>query len=158
MKLNFLLSLFDFCSSFVSHCSVLVVTIMNFSSCSEERQFFGRIVLQKNTYRRIRVTKIRKVVHYFFKGRTTVWNRLGSLNKLKMGSPISPTVDHGHSDSPTKSLMDNLLGLLRIRVKRGINLAVRDVRSSDPYVVVRMGQQVLCSYLFMGISLGFLLP
>ena len=55
------------------------------------------------------------------------------------------------SDSPTtpgngtssSSLMNNLLGLLRIRVKRGVNLAVRDVRSSDPYVVVKMGKQVL---------------
>lgn len=34
------------------------------------------------------------------------------------------------------------MGLLRIRIKRGINLAVRDVRSSDPYVVVKMGRQV----------------
>ncbi|XP_038991586.1 protein C2-DOMAIN ABA-RELATED 4-like [Hibiscus syriacus] len=40
-------------------------------------------------------------------------------------------------------LMDELLGLLRIRVKRGVNLAVRDVRSSDPYVVVKMGKQKL---------------
>lgn len=38
--------------------------------------------------------------------------------------------------------MENLLGLLRVRVKRGINLAVRDVRSSDPYVVVKMAKQV----------------
>ncbi|KAG6589635.1 Protein C2-DOMAIN ABA-RELATED 4 [Cucurbita argyrosperma subsp. argyrosperma] len=36
--------------------------------------------------------------------------------------------------------MENLLGLLRIRVIRGVNLAVRDVRSSDPYVVVKMGK------------------
>ncbi|KAE8662262.1 outer envelope protein 64 [Hibiscus syriacus] len=41
------------------------------------------------------------------------------------------------------SLMDELLGLLRIRVKRGVILAVRDVRSSDPYVVVKMGKQKL---------------
>ncbi|CAN4098294.1 unnamed protein product [Withania somnifera] len=39
--------------------------------------------------------------------------------------------------------MDKLLGLLRIKIKRGINLAVRDVRSSDPYVVVKMGNQKL---------------
>ncbi|KAK4719343.1 hypothetical protein R3W88_017681 [Solanum pinnatisectum] len=39
--------------------------------------------------------------------------------------------------------MDNLFGLLRIKIKRGINLAVRDVRSSDPYVVVKMGKQKL---------------
>ncbi|KAK4256595.1 hypothetical protein QN277_006299 [Acacia crassicarpa] len=35
------------------------------------------------------------------------------------------------------------MGLLRVRIKRGVNLAVRDVRSSDPYVVVRMGTQKL---------------
>lgn len=40
-------------------------------------------------------------------------------------------------------LMESILGLLRVRVKRGINLAVRDVRSSDPYVVIRMGKQKL---------------
>ncbi|VVA95166.1 unnamed protein product [Arabis nemorensis] len=41
------------------------------------------------------------------------------------------------------SLMDNLLGILRVRVKRGINLAVRDVCSSDPYVVLKIGRQKL---------------
>ncbi|XP_043696385.1 protein C2-DOMAIN ABA-RELATED 4-like isoform X1 [Telopea speciosissima] len=52
---------------------------------------------------------------------------------------------HSPSDhsSSASSFMDNLLGLLRIRVKRGINLAIRDVRSSDPYVVVKMGKQKL---------------
>ena len=39
--------------------------------------------------------------------------------------------------------MDNLLGLLRIRVKRGNNLAVRDLGTSDPYVVITMGKQKL---------------
>ncbi|KAL6545310.1 Protein C2-DOMAIN ABA-RELATED 4 [Orobanche gracilis] len=39
--------------------------------------------------------------------------------------------------------MENLLGLLRIKVIRGINLAKRDARSSDPYVVVKMGKQKL---------------
>ncbi|KAL0372723.1 UNVERIFIED_CONTAM: protein C2-DOMAIN ABA-RELATED 7 [Sesamum calycinum] len=33
------------------------------------------------------------------------------------------------------------LGLLRIRVRRGMNLAVRDTRSSDPYVVIESGSQ-----------------
>ncbi|XP_020217122.1 protein C2-DOMAIN ABA-RELATED 4 [Cajanus cajan] len=47
------------------------------------------------------------------------------------------------SDSPRKSLMENLLGLLRVRIKRGVNLAVRDVRSSDPYVVIKMYNQKL---------------
>ncbi|KAB2051483.1 hypothetical protein ES319_A12G057900v1 [Gossypium barbadense] len=39
--------------------------------------------------------------------------------------------------------MENLLGLLRIHVQRGVNLAVRDVFTSDPYVVIRMGKQKL---------------
>ncbi|KAI4387636.1 hypothetical protein MLD38_000055 [Melastoma candidum] len=39
--------------------------------------------------------------------------------------------------------MEHILGLLRINVRRGFNLAVRDVTSSDPYVVVRMGKQKL---------------
>ncbi|KAK2973947.1 hypothetical protein RJ640_019456 [Escallonia rubra] len=49
-----------------------------------------------------------------------------------MSSPKTPS-----------SLMDNMLGLLRVRIQRGVNLAVRDVRSSDPYVVVKMGKQKL---------------
>ncbi|XP_031395035.1 protein C2-DOMAIN ABA-RELATED 4-like isoform X2 [Punica granatum] len=39
--------------------------------------------------------------------------------------------------------MEDLLGLLRIHIKRGYNLAVRDVRSSDPNVIVRMGKQTV---------------
>lgn len=34
------------------------------------------------------------------------------------------------------------MGLLKIRVRRGINLVVRDTMSSDPYVTVSMGTQV----------------
>ncbi|KAI7994773.1 Protein C2-DOMAIN ABA-RELATED 7 [Camellia lanceoleosa] len=37
--------------------------------------------------------------------------------------------------------MDYLIGLLKIRVRRGINLVVRDTLSSDPYVVITMGEQ-----------------
>ena len=50
--------------------------------------------------------------------------------------------------------MENWLGLLRIHVKRGVNLAVRDARSSDPYVVVKMGKQVIF-FFFWGILLLF---
>lgn len=39
--------------------------------------------------------------------------------------------------------MENSMGLLRIHVIRGVNLAIRDVRSSDPYVIIRMGRQVI---------------
>ncbi|XVF43604.1 hypothetical protein PTKIN_Ptkin02bG0053000 [Pterospermum kingtungense] len=39
--------------------------------------------------------------------------------------------------------MEATLGRLKIRVRRGINLAVRDTISSDPYVVITMGHQKL---------------
>ncbi|CAI0547557.1 unnamed protein product, partial [Linum tenue] len=45
------------------------------------------------------------------------------------------------SHQSEKSEMENVMGLLRIKVLRGINLAIRDVRSSDPYVIVKMGKQ-----------------
>lgn len=32
---------------------------------------------------------------------------------------------------------------MRIHVHRGVNLAIRDIRSSDPYIVIRMGKQKL---------------
>ncbi|CAM8995784.1 unnamed protein product [Rhodiola kirilowii] len=64
---------------------------------------------------------------------------MGECFRLKKSdSPRSP---HRRRTSSSASHIDNLLGLLRIRVKRGIDLAVRDVRSSDPYVVAKMGKQ-----------------
>lgn len=36
----------------------------------------------------------------------------------------------------------NPAGALRMRIKKGVSLAVRDVKTSDPYVVVKMGNQV----------------
>ena len=46
--------------------------------------------------------------------------------------------------------MDAILGLLRIKVRIGINLAIRDAgsASSDPYVVITMGSQVFNHLLF----------
>lgn len=59
----------------------------------------------------------------------------------------SPDIKGG-AGSATKSFMDNLLGLLRIKVKKGINLAVRDVRTSDPYCVIKMGKKQVPLFLF----------
>lgn len=39
--------------------------------------------------------------------------------------------------------MSNAIGAIRIRMKRGINLAVRDSKTSDPYIIVALGEQVL---------------
>lgn len=38
--------------------------------------------------------------------------------------------------------MENLLGGIRVRVLRGINLVAKDTRTSDPYVVLTIGDQV----------------
>jgi len=43
------------------------------------------------------------------------------------------------------TMLDHLVGLVKVRVLRGVNLAIRDLRSSDPYVVVRIGKQVRSS-------------
>ncbi|KAK9050188.1 hypothetical protein SSX86_019136 [Deinandra increscens subsp. villosa] len=39
--------------------------------------------------------------------------------------------------------VSQLLGLLRVHIHRGVNLAIRDLRSSDPYLIIRMGKQKL---------------
>ncbi|CAI9110573.1 OLC1v1010626C1 [Oldenlandia corymbosa var. corymbosa] len=57
--------------------------------------------------------------------------------------PINPNLIHMPKRAVVVDSMENILGLLRIHVIRGINLAVRDVVSSDPYVIVRMGKQKL---------------
>nr|GEU43931.1 retrovirus-related Pol polyprotein from transposon TNT 1-94 [Tanacetum cinerariifolium] len=38
-------------------------------------------------------------------------------------------------------LMEGVLGLLKLQVKRGINLAVRDTKTSDPYLVASLDNQ-----------------
>ncbi|PWA75402.1 hypothetical protein CTI12_AA084200 [Artemisia annua] len=39
--------------------------------------------------------------------------------------------------------MERLLGLLTIHVLKGVNLASKDIRGSDPYIVFRVGEQTL---------------
>lgn len=38
--------------------------------------------------------------------------------------------------------MANILGLIRLRIKKGTNLIPHDSRTSDPYVLVTMEEQV----------------
>lgn len=38
--------------------------------------------------------------------------------------------------------MVEFIGVLKVKVAKGTNLAVRDMLSSDPYVVLNLGQQV----------------
>ncbi|KAL5574003.1 hypothetical protein UlMin_023600 [Ulmus minor] len=42
------------------------------------------------------------------------------------------------------------MGLLKIHIQRGVNLAVRDVISSDPYVVLKLGKQKLKTRVMKG--------
>lgn len=66
------------------------------------------------------------------------------LNQELLSITPIPRQTYGNCCNSSYSLMDKnvMLGLLRINVIRGINLARRDFRSSDPYVIVRMGKQV----------------
>ena len=45
--------------------------------------------------------------------------------------------------------MVEYIGLLKIKVRRGKNLAVRDMLSSDPYVVLALGPQVSHNFPFI---------
>lgn len=38
--------------------------------------------------------------------------------------------------------MVEFVGLLKVKVIKGTNLAIRDILTSDPYVVLTLGQQV----------------
>ncbi|KAL8512617.1 hypothetical protein ACS0TY_018924 [Phlomoides rotata] len=45
------------------------------------------------------------------------------------------------ASSPPSEGMVEFIGMLKVKVIKGTNLAVRDVRSSDPYVVLKLGMQ-----------------
>ncbi|CAI9272413.1 unnamed protein product [Lactuca saligna] len=48
--------------------------------------------------------------------------------------------------NPFVSLLSNTevqACILRVHIHKGVNLAIRDLRSSDPYVIIRMGKQKL---------------
>lgn len=49
--------------------------------------------------------------------------------------------------------MVEFIGLLKVKVIRGTNLAVRDMLSSDPYVVLTLGQQVSFCCLCLSFSI-----
>ena len=51
--------------------------------------------------------------------------------------------------TPGITMLGHLVGLVKVRVLRGVNLAIRDLCSSDPYVVIRMGKQVGVSHLLL---------
>ena len=50
--------------------------------------------------------------------------------------------------------MVEFIGLLKVKVIRGTNLAIRDMMTSDPYVILTLGKQVNNSsiFFFLGIE------
>lgn len=48
----------------------------------------------------------------------------------------------GKSDISQEGMVE-FIGLLKIKVKKGTNLAIRDMMSSDPYVVLKLGKQTV---------------
>ncbi|CAN1159256.1 Protein C2-DOMAIN ABA-RELATED 4 [Linum perenne] len=105
-------------------------------SCHIERLFrFGSKTRESTHHRRTRSDPVELDLH----------SQQDQQSKSERGKRMTDFPAGGASPLPpgASSPMDHLLGLLRIRVKRGVNLAVRDVRSSDPYCVVRMGKQKL---------------
>jgi len=48
--------------------------------------------------------------------------------------------------------MVEFIGMLKVKVIKGTNLAIRDIKSSDPYVVLSLGQQVGVT-IYLGILL-----
>lgn len=44
--------------------------------------------------------------------------------------------------------MVEFIGLLKVKVIKGTNLAIRDMMSSDPYVILTLGQQVSHCFFF----------
>uniref|UniRef100_A0A0D6QXE2 Arf-GAP domain-containing protein n=1 Tax=Araucaria cunninghamii TaxID=56994 RepID=A0A0D6QXE2_ARACU len=62
-----------------------------------------------------------------------------SLQSKPSSNSLGPGLQHKHS---TKMVaMVEFIGLLKVKVVKGTNLAVRDVITSDPYVVLTLGQQ-----------------
>lgn len=57
-------------------------------------------------------------------------------------------------DNIEKLLQDGIvefMGILKVKVIKGTNLAIRDMMSSDPYVIVALGKQVseICIFIFI---------
>ncbi|ONI11155.1 hypothetical protein PRUPE_4G090400 [Prunus persica] len=72
-------------------------------------------------------------------------SRKNSLqNTLQSSSFSRKIIDSFRSNSSQKTEgMVEFIGLLKVKVIRGTNLAIRDMMTSDPYVILTLGQQTL---------------
>ncbi|KAI3849131.1 hypothetical protein MKW92_003740 [Papaver armeniacum] len=59
----------------------------------------------------------------------------------KMTSTNSNNSNSSHCNNNTSPGMVEFVGLIKVNIVRGTNLAVRDVMTSDPYVILSLGQQ-----------------
>ncbi|CAN8231181.1 unnamed protein product [Cochlearia groenlandica] len=55
------------------------------------------------------------------------------------------TNSSSQQQQPQLESMTEFIGLLKVTVKKGTNLAIRDMMSSDPYVVLNLGKQTVQS-------------
>ncbi|CAM8977847.1 unnamed protein product [Rhodiola kirilowii] len=71
--------------------------------------------------------------------------RILSTNSVKssLQSDSKETMDGSNSFSQRMEGMVEFIGIVKVKVVKGTNLAIKDMRSSDPYVVLTLGQQKL---------------
>lgn len=78
----------------------------------------------------------------FLKPSLRILSNHSKNNSFQASSSINYTESFRTSNASQRSEgMVEFIGMLKIKVLRGINLAVRDMRTSDPYVVLSLGQQ-----------------
>ncbi|KAJ6292871.1 hypothetical protein OIU78_024944 [Salix suchowensis] len=74
--------------------------------------------------------------------RITSWKTSSSSLKSSFSTKL---FDSFRIPSVSKNMegMVEFIGLVKVKVKKGINLAIRDMMSSDPYVVLTLGKQTV---------------
>ncbi|KAK4801570.1 hypothetical protein SAY86_022057 [Trapa natans] len=85
--------------------------------------------------------KSRMVKGFLRQGDPSPQNSADKNQSFQSHQPLTRSSAMPHRHHHHGSSMEHLMGLLKINVRRGIDLAVRDIVSSDPYVVVKMGSQ-----------------
>nr|XP_027191403.1 ADP-ribosylation factor GTPase-activating protein AGD12-like isoform X2 [Cicer arietinum]XP_027191404.1 ADP-ribosylation factor GTPase-activating protein AGD12-like isoform X2 [Cicer arietinum] len=71
--------------------------------------------------------------------------RIVSTKSNRQSSFSKKIMDSFRSTSGSKNMegMVEFMGMLKVKVVNGTNLAIRDMMSSDPYVVLKLGQQTV---------------
>lgn len=71
--------------------------------------------------------------------------RILSTKSKRQTSFSKKIMDSFRKSSGSKNMegMVEFIGMLKVKVVKGTNLAIRDMRTSDPYVVLKLGQQTV---------------